>query len=141
MKGLCNLLISIIDEERRGMLALPTTHEGKGKGGVAHPRSLSLLFLHLPLVELHCLHQKKSSGKELNFGGFHGNITFCLAVRASLHAVLYISIVCLSSNFSLFISAFTSSYVFQEAPEWNEQLTGCGCHIFLMTRCITSERE
>lgn len=38
--------------------------------------------------------------------------TFCFAVSASLQAVLYISIVCLSSCLSLLISASTSSYQF-----------------------------
>lgn len=35
--------------------------------------------------------------------------TFCLAVSASLQAVLYMSIVCFSSSFSLLISASMSS--------------------------------
>lgn len=39
--------------------------------------------------------------------------TFCFAVSASLQAVLYMSIVCLSSSLSLLISASTSSCKFQ----------------------------
>lgn len=39
------------------------------------------------------------------------SFSFCFAVNASLHAALYMSIVCFSSSFSLLISVSTSSFV------------------------------
>ncbi|KVH95630.1 hypothetical protein Ccrd_002340, partial [Cynara cardunculus var. scolymus] len=57
--------------------------------------SLFLLFLSQQILQLHV--------KEASWD------TFCFAVRASLHAELYISMVFVSSSFSLLISASTSS--------------------------------